>query len=180
MTLQPRPGLLDIKPYVPGAAAPEGAVKLSSNENALGCSPKAADAFKAAASSLHIYPDGGATELREAIAKMENLKAEQIVCGAGSDELLQLIGKAYLGPEDKVVQSQYGFLVYRLVAMQSGARIVSAPEKNYTADVDALIETAGDDARSSSWPIPTIRPAPGSRARKSVACGRGYRTPPCW
>ena len=147
MTLQPRPGLLDIKPYVPGAAAPEGAVKLSSNENALGCSPKAADAFKASASSLHIYPDGGATELRDAIAKMENIKADQIVCGAGSDELLQLIGKAYLAPGDKVVQSQYGFLVYRLVAMQSGAEIVSAPEKNYTADVDALIETAGDDAK---------------------------------
>ena len=76
MTLQPRPGLLDIKPYVPGAAAPEGAVKLSSNENALGCSPKAADAFKAAASQLHIYPDGGATELRDAIAKMENIKVK--------------------------------------------------------------------------------------------------------
>ncbi|VXC95914.1 Histidinol-phosphate aminotransferase [Oceanicaulis sp. 350] len=147
MTLQPRPGLLDIKPYVPGAAAPEGAVKLSSNENALGCSPKAAEAFKASASVLHTYPDGGATALREAIAKIENIKAEQIVCGAGSDELLQLIGKAYLAPGDKVVQSQYGFLVYRLVAMQSGAEIVSAPEKHYTADVDALIETAGDDAK---------------------------------
>ena len=147
MTLEPRPGLLDIKPYVPGAAAPEGAVKLSSNENALGCSPKAAEAFKASVSALHTYPDGGATALRTAIAKVENIKADQIVCGAGSDELLQLIGKAYLAPGDKVVQSEYGFLVYRLVAMQSGAEIVSAPEKNYTADVDALIETAGDDTK---------------------------------
>jgi len=147
MTLQPRPGLLDIKPYTPGAAAPEGAVKLSSNENALGCSPKAADAFKAAAEHLHIYPDGGATVLRDAIAEVEGLNADQIVCGAGSDELLQLIGRAYLAPGDKVVQSQYGFLVYRLVAMQSGAQIVSAPERHYTTDVDALIETAGEDAR---------------------------------
>ncbi|MEQ8403656.1 MAG: histidinol-phosphate transaminase [Oceanicaulis sp.] len=139
MTLQPRPGLLDIKPYVPGAAAPEGAVKLSSNENALGCSPKAAEAFKAAADKLHIYPDGGATKLRDAIAQEEKLDAARIVCGAGSDELLQLIGKAYLDPGDTVVQTQYGFLVYRLVALQSGAQIVSAPETRYTADVDAIL-----------------------------------------
>ncbi len=142
MTLQPRPGLLDIKPYTPGAAAPAGAAKLSSNENALGCSPKAAEAFKAAADKLHVYPDGGATRLREAIAEAEGLEAERIVCGAGSDELLQLIGRAYLAPGDTVAQSEYGFLVYRLVALQSGATIVSAPEKDYRTDVDALVETA--------------------------------------
>jgi len=85
MTLQPRPGLLDIKPYVPGAAAPAGAVKLSSNENALGASPKAAEAFKAAAGRLQLYPDGGATKLREAIGKAEGLDPARIVCGAGSD-----------------------------------------------------------------------------------------------
>lgn len=142
MTLQPRPGLLDIKPYTPGAAAPAGAAKLSSNENALGCSPKAAEAFKAAADKLHVYPDGGATRLREAIAEAEGLEADRIVCGAGSDEILQLIGRAYLAPGDTVAQSQYGFLVYRLVALQSGASIVSAPEKDYRTDVDALIEAA--------------------------------------
>lgn len=147
MTLQPRPGLLDIKPYVPGAAAPEGAVKLSSNENALGCSPKAADAFKTAMEKLHIYPDGGATRLREAIAEEEGLDPARIVCGSGSDELLQLIGRAYLDPGDTVVQSQYGFLVYRLVALQSGAQIVSAPEVNYTADVDAILKAAGETAK---------------------------------
>jgi len=141
MTLQPRPGLLDIKPYVPGAAAPKGSVKLSSNENALGCSPKAAEAFKDAADKLHVYPDGGATKLRDAIAQEEKLDAARIVCGAGSDELLQLIGKAYLDPGDTVVQTEYGFLVYRLVALQSGANIVSAPERNYTADVDAILAT---------------------------------------
>ncbi len=147
MTLQPRPGLMDIKPYTPGAAAPDGAVKLSSNENALGCSPKAAEAFKASAEHLHVYPDGGASVLRDAIAKAEGIEAERIVCGAGSDELLQLIGRAYLDPGDTVVQTQYGFLVYRLVAMQSGAHIVSAPESNYTADIDSLLETAKDGAK---------------------------------
>jgi histidinol-phosphate aminotransferase len=150
MTIQPRAGILDIRPYKPGAAEAPGIaepVKLSSNENALGCSDKAAEAFRASAEQLHIYPDGGATKLREAIAREEGLEAENIVCGCGSDELLQLLGKAYLNPGDKVVQSQYGFLVYRLVAMQSGAELISAPEKNYTTDVDALIETAGDDAK---------------------------------
>jgi len=147
MTPQPRPGLLDIKPYKPGAAAPDGAVKLSSNENALGCSPHAAEAFQAASGRLHVYPDGGAAALREAIAAQEGVDADRIVCGAGSDELLQLIGRAYLAPGDTVVQTQYGFLVYRLVAMQSGAHIRSAPERHYTADVDAIIETAGDDAK---------------------------------
>jgi histidinol-phosphate aminotransferase len=147
MTLQPRPGILEIKPYVPGAAAPKGAVKLSSNENALGCSPKAAEAFKAAMDRLHVYPDGGAMKLRDAIAEEEKLDPARIVCGSGSDELLQLIARAYLDPGDTVVQTQFGFLVYRLVAMQSGARIESAPETGYTADVDAILKTAGDDAK---------------------------------
>lgn len=150
MGIEPRAGILDIRPYKPGSAEAPGVaepVKLSANENALGCSPKAAAAFEAAASRLHIYPDGGATKLREAIAREEGLEAENIVCGCGSDELLQLLGRAYLNPGDKVVQSQYGFLVYRLVAMQSGAELVSAPERNYTTDVDALIEAAGDDTK---------------------------------
>jgi len=150
MGIEPRAGILDIRPYKPGSAEAPGVaepVKLSANENALGCSPKAAAAFEAASSRLHIYPDGGATQLREAIAREEGLEAENIVCGCGSDELLQLLGRAYLNPGDKVVQSQYGFLVYRLVAMQSGAELVSAPERNYTTDVDALIEAAGDDAK---------------------------------
>ena len=147
MSLEPRPGLLDIKPYKPGASAPEGAVKLSSNENALGCSPKAADAFKASADQLHIYPDGGAGILRDAIAEAEGVEAERLVCGAGSDELLQLLGRAYLAPGDTVVQTQYGFLVYRLVAMQSGARIISAPESGYTADIDSVLETASNGAK---------------------------------
>jgi histidinol-phosphate aminotransferase len=169
MTLQPRPGLLDIKPYVPGAAAPAGSVKLSSNENALGCSPKAREAFEAAAHKLHVYPDGGATRLRDAIAKEEGLDAERIVCGAGSDELLQLIGRAYLAPGDTVVQTQYGFLVYRLVALQSGAQILSAPETNYTADVDAILETAGDSAKIvflANPNNPTGTWIPGSEVRR--------------
>ena len=169
MTLQPRPGLMDIKPYVPGAAAPEGSVKLSSNENALGCSPKASAAFEAAADKLHIYPDGGASVLRDAIAEAEGLDADRIVCGAGSDELLQLLGRAYLAPGDRVVQTQYGFLVYRLVAMQSGAEIVSAPEPHYSADVDSILEVAREGAKIvflANPNNPTGTWIPGSEVRR--------------
>jgi histidinol-phosphate aminotransferase len=150
MAIEPRAGILDIQPYKPGAADAPGVAnpaKLSSNENALGCSLKAVMAFESAVSRLHRYPDGGATLLRDAIAREEGLDAGNIVCGTGSDEILQLLGRAYLNPGDKVVQSQYGFLVYRLVAMQSGARLVSAPERGYTTDVDALIAAAGDDTK---------------------------------
>jgi histidinol-phosphate aminotransferase len=150
MGIQPRDGILDIQPYKPGSSEAPGIaepVKLSSNENALGCSPKAKAAFESTSTKLHLYPDGGATKLRQAIAREEGINADNIVCGCGSDEILQLLGRAYLEPGDKVVQSQYGFLVYRLVAMQSGAELVSAPETGYTTDVDAVIEAAGDDAR---------------------------------
>lgn len=150
MTLTPRPGILDIQPYKPGAADAPGVanpVKLSSNENPLGCSPKARKAYEDAAGALNLYPDGGAKKLREAIGEVEGLDPALIACGAGSDELLQLLGRAYLEPGDKVVQSQYGFLVYRLVAMQSGANLVSAPETAYRADVDALLDAAGEDAK---------------------------------
>lgn len=149
MPVTPRPGILDIRPYKPGAADAPGIanpIKLSSNENPLGCSPKAKEAFETASKKLNLYPDGSARRLREAIAEVEGLEADRIVCGCGSDEILQLLGRAYLEPGDKVVQSEYGFLVYRLVAMTSGAQFVSAPETECRADVDALLEAAGDDA----------------------------------
>ncbi|MGP1274565.1 MAG: histidinol-phosphate transaminase [Caulobacterales bacterium] len=142
MIPDPRPGILDIKPYKPGNPAPAGAVKLSSNENPLGCSEKAAEAFSRSASKLHVYPDGSVLRLRQAIGKAEGIDPARIVCGAGSDEILQLIGRAWLGAGDTVLQSQYGFLVYRLVAMQSGAELVSAPERDHRTDIDAMLEAA--------------------------------------
>ncbi|HET7409746.1 MAG TPA: histidinol-phosphate transaminase [Paracoccaceae bacterium] len=138
----PRAGIMDIRPYKPGSSKAQGAenpAKLSSNENPLGASPKAVEAYKQAADSLHLYPDGAWTELREAIAQRYDLDPARIVCGAGSDEILQMLGKAYLNPSDAVVQSEYGFLVYRLVAKQSLAECISAPERNCTADVDAML-----------------------------------------
>lgn len=138
---QPRPGILDIAAYVPGKSSAKGdkIFKLSSNESPLGASPLALAAYAAAASSLELYPDGSASVLREAIAARYGLRPETIVCGAGSDEILQLIAHAYLGPGDEAIYSQYGFLVYPIAIATNGATPVVATEGDYTADVDAML-----------------------------------------
>jgi histidinol-phosphate aminotransferase len=145
----PRPGILDIAPYVPGESGAKGAkvYKLSSNESPLGASPRAVEAFRQAANSLELYPDGSATQLREAIASRYALKAENIVCGAGSDELLQLLAHAYLSPGDEAVYSRHGFLVYPIAIMANGATAVVAEEKNHTASVDAMLRAVSPKTR---------------------------------
>jgi histidinol-phosphate aminotransferase len=137
----PRPGILDISPYVPGKSSAKGSkiYKLSSNESAIGASPAAIAAYQAAAQNLALYPDGNATALREAIAARYGLNADHIVCGAGSDELLQLLAHCYLGPGDEAIYSQYGFLVYPIAIASNGATAVVAPEREHTADVDAFL-----------------------------------------
>jgi histidinol-phosphate aminotransferase len=140
--LRPRPGILEIEPYVGGKAEVAGiarAVKLSANESPLGPSPKAIDALRAAALEAHRYPDGGAARLRRTIGARLDLDPERIVCGAGSDELIQLLMRAYAGPGDEVLYSAHGFLMYKLSALGVGATPVAAPERALTADVDALL-----------------------------------------
>lgn len=146
MAPKPLPNVLEITPYVPGLAAEKG-YKLSSNENPLGCSPDAVEAIKAHLDHLELYPDGGANLLREAIAEKYDIPADQIVCGSGSDEILQLLGRAYLSPGDEIIQSEFGFLVYRLVAQQSGAETVSVPDKKMTADVDGILAAVTDKTK---------------------------------
>ena len=133
------PNILEITPYKGGQKL-IGAHKLSSNENPLGCSPAAQAAVIEAANHLELYPDGSAQALREAIGAKYGVETDRIVCGAGSDEIFQLLGRAYLRPGDNIVQSQYGFLVYRLIAQQAGAETRSAPETDLTTDVDAMLE----------------------------------------
>ena len=140
---RPRPGILEIQPYVGGKAKAEGAgrtIKLSANESALGPSPRAVMAMKAALHDSHRYPDGDAVDLRAAIGKRFDLDAERVICGAGSDELIQLLCLAFAGPGDEVLHSAHGFLMYRLNALSSGAQPVAAPEHNLKTNVDALLE----------------------------------------
>ena len=138
----PNAGIIDIAPYVGGkskAARGVRVVKLSSNETPIGPSPRAKLAFMNASESLHRYPDGTATALREAIAGVFKLPAQNIVCGAGSDELIGLLVHAYVSAGDEIVISEHGFLMYKIYAQSVGANVVSAAEKNLRTDVDALL-----------------------------------------
>jgi histidinol-phosphate aminotransferase len=146
----PRAGVLAIAPYVPGRSRADGAVKvhkLSSNETPHGPSPKAIDAYRAAAENLEHYPDGSATLLRQAIGAAHGLNPDRIVCGAGSDELLKLLAEAYIGPGDEAIYSQYGFLVYPIAIKAAGGTARVAPEKALTADVDAIRALVTDKTR---------------------------------
>ena len=142
MSLIARPGILDIAAYVPGDHSLPGdgpVYRMASNEGALGASPKAIDAYRTLAAELHRYPDGAATALRTALGREFKIDPAQIVCGAGSDDVLQLLVRAYAGPGDEVLYSQHGFLVYPIAAKAVGATPVTAPEKDLRTDVDALL-----------------------------------------
>ncbi|MBX3498195.1 MAG: histidinol-phosphate transaminase [Alphaproteobacteria bacterium] len=147
---QPRPGIMDIAPYVGGKDTVEGVAKvskLSSNEGALGPSPRAMAAYARVAAELHRYPDGGSDKLRTAIGKRYGLDPARIVCGAGSDELLNLLVRAYCGPGDELIHSRHGFLMYAINALGVGATPVAAPEKDYRTDVDAMLAKVTDRTR---------------------------------
>ncbi len=146
MTPEPRPGILDIAPYVPGESELEGnepVIKLSSNETPLGPSAAAVEAVRQAVAHER-YPDGSARELRETIASAYGLNPDHIVCGAGSDELLALLAQAYLGPGDEAIYTEHGFLVYRIVTLANGATPVVAPETDRRADIDAILAKVTD------------------------------------
>lgn len=138
----PRPGVLDIAPYVPGKSTAPGVdkiYKLSSNESPLGPSPKAMAAYQAAAAKLEDYPDGAVTELRQTIGRTFGLDPDRIVCGAGSDDLLNLLVHAYVQDGDETVYSEFGFLMYPIYTLGHGGKPVKVPEKDHTLDVDAMI-----------------------------------------
>jgi len=146
----PKPGVMKINPYIGGDSGLDGfdlVIKLSSNEGAFGPSPDAARAYRDVAGSLHLYPDGGMSELRQVIGTSQGLDPERIICGAGSDEIISLLCSAYAGAGDEVLYSQYGFLMYAISAHAAGATPISAPESHLTADVDSLLTAVSDKTR---------------------------------
>jgi len=140
----PKPGILEIAPYTPGKSpVPEPGrkmFKLSANETPFGPSPKAIEVYRQAASHLEDYPEGTSRVLREAIGRAFGLDPDRIICGAGSDEILNLLAHTYLGPGDEAISSAHGFLVYPIATLANGATNVVAPEKNLTTDVDAILQ----------------------------------------
>ncbi|MGR3760050.1 histidinol-phosphate transaminase [Roseobacteraceae bacterium NS-SX3] len=146
----PQPGILDIALYQGGAAHVKGvsdAIKLSSNENPLGPSPRAIEALRAAAAQMHRYPSTDHAALRQAIGEVHGLEAEQIICGVGSDEVLQFVVQAYAGPGDEVIHTEHGFSMYPILARMAGATPVSVPERERRVDVDAILAACNERTR---------------------------------
>lgn len=147
---EPRPELMPLHVYVPGSSSVEGVekiVKLSANETPLGPSPKAIEAFQAAAHTLADYPDGGSTLLRQAIADVHGLNPDNLMCGNGSDEFFALLANAYLRPGDEGIFTEHGFLVYETAIVGAGATPVVAPETDLTADVDKILACVTERTR---------------------------------
>jgi histidinol-phosphate aminotransferase len=148
--LQGRPGVLRLAPYVQGQSAIEGVsdpIKLSSNESSQGPSPLAIEAYQQAAGQLNRYPDGSQQALRNAIGEVQGLDPQRIVCGNGSDELIQLMARAYVGDGDEALLSENGFVMSNIHCTAQGAELVIAPEKDYRVDVDAMLARVTDKTR---------------------------------
>ena len=146
----PGPGILDIAPYVGGESKVPGIerpIRLASNESALGPSPNAVAAYRALAQEIHRYPDGSAAELRAVLGRHHGLDPERIVCGAGSDELIGLLLRAYAGPGGEVLYSRHGFLMYPIGAKAVGAKPVAVAEHDLTADVDGFLAHVNERTR---------------------------------
>ncbi|MBM3498005.1 MAG: histidinol-phosphate transaminase [Armatimonadetes bacterium] len=133
-----------IRPYSPGRTAP---IKLASNENPLGPSPKALAAMEQAIRETRLYPDLPSTELTHAIARHHDVAPECVVVGAGSDEVIYMLGMAYVNPGEEVVISSPPFATYCLIAPVMEAKLVMVPAKDYRHDLEAMAEACTDKTK---------------------------------
>ncbi len=140
--ITPQPGIMEIELYVGGKASIAGrsdVLKLSSNENPLGAPETALAALAEAAAAVHRYPSTDHADLRRAIGEVHGLDPERIICGVGSDEILQFVCQAFSGPGDEIIHTEHGFSMYPILAHMAGARPVSVPERERVVDVDAIL-----------------------------------------
>jgi histidinol-phosphate aminotransferase len=144
------PQLRELSVYEPGKPIEETArelgaeadeiIKLASNENPLGPSPKALAAMQAVVSGSHLYPDGGGYYLRQALASSLGVTRDHLILGAGSNEIIEFIGHAFLDRGDEIVTSEHAFVVYRLVAAVFGARTIEVASRNFGHDLEAMAD----------------------------------------
>jgi len=149
-TLKSRKGLDSITTYKQGKSEirdNDNPIKLSSNESPFGASPRTLAAFKSAAETIHRYPDGSQSELRQALADVHKLNVDQIVCGNGSEELIGLIVRSFISPGDELLLSENHFVMCPIYGRSQGAEIIFAPETDYNMDVDALLERVNEKTR---------------------------------
>lgn len=140
--ITPQPGIMDIALYQGGQSHIAGVtdvVKLSSNENPFGPSPKSIEAVRDSAAALHRYPGTDHGSLRAAIGKRHDLDPDRIICGVGSDEVLQFVAHAYAGPGDEVIYTEHGFSMYPIIARMVGATPVMVAERDRQVDVDSIL-----------------------------------------
>jgi histidinol-phosphate aminotransferase len=143
------PQLRDLALYEPGKPIEETAresglrldeiVKLASNENPLGPSPRAVEAMQRSAAEANFYPDGGAYFVTQALTKKLNVAAENIVLGNGSNEIIEFVGHAFLRPGVETITSENAFIAYRLLTALFGAKTVQVPDREYRFDLDAIL-----------------------------------------
>ncbi|WP_170325969.1 histidinol-phosphate transaminase [Ruegeria arenilitoris] len=148
--ITPQPGIMDIALYQGGqshVAGVEHVIKLSSNENPFGPSPKAIEAARDSAATLHRYPSTDHAPLRQAIGARHRLDPARLVCGVGSDEVLQFIAQAYAGPGDEVIYTEHGFSMYPIIARMAGAMPVMVPERDRHVDVDNILSAVTEQTR---------------------------------
>jgi histidinol-phosphate aminotransferase len=148
---RPRAEVLRIAAYVGGESSVAGVnrvIKLSSNEGAFGPPPSAQAAYAAAAAEIHRYPDGASNELRRAIGARFGLDPARIVCGTGSDELIQHLCHIYGGPGTDIIMSMHGFTMYQIAGTYAGSRVLKVPERDLTADVDAILAAVSPATRA--------------------------------
>jgi histidinol-phosphate aminotransferase len=148
--ITPQPGIMEIALYVGGASHVDGVsdvVKLSSNENPYGPSPASVEALRRASFELHRYPSTDHAELRAAIGEIHGVDADNVICGVGSDEVLQFIAQSFSGPGDEVIYTEHGFSMYPILAHAAGATPVKVPENERVVDVDAILAACTDKTR---------------------------------
>ncbi len=146
----PHQWIKNLPRYEPGktvAGTAKKAVKLSSNESPFGPSPEALAAYLEQAQLLRRYPDAAHRDLIAALAEKHGIEQTRIICGAGSDEILYLVARAFAGPGDEIIHSEYGFMMYPIIAKSVGARPVPVPEQNYRADMDAILAAVTERTR---------------------------------
>ena len=119
---------------------PNAIVKLASNENPLGPSPKAMEAMRDALEKGHLYPDGGGFCLCNTVAAKLGVAPENVILGNGSNEVLEFLGHAFLNPGDDVIASEYAFIVYKLIATSFGARTIEVPSPDYQQDLEGMLD----------------------------------------
>ncbi|KIC50333.1 histidinol-phosphate transaminase [Tateyamaria sp. ANG-S1] len=148
--ITPQPGIMDIALYQGGASHLAGVsevLKLSSNENPAGPPPAAIDALSQAARDMHLYPSTDHAALRTAIAEVWNVDADRVICGVGSDEVLQFVTQAFSGPGDEIIHTAHGFSMYPILANMAGATPVCVPEADRVVDVDAILNAVTERTR---------------------------------